>query len=89
MSDPATCSVWCDVHGGLTITEERRHEYTQDGQVTVRYLPVGDPVTLKPGLNEGVDAAWMARWLAAHAGDQAVRTGLIRVLEPQPPPLAA
>lgn len=81
-------SVGCKLPSGLTIQLERLEEtVTADGVRLKRYIPVGEPVTLKGsnssaviggyGITDDVDGAMFAAWLESHADYEPVRQGLI------------
>jgi hypothetical protein len=71
-----TVSIYCDMPNGVTLQREEMF----DGPLGIKTSRrIGEPVTLREGANEGVDAEFWDAWLAMHGADQLVTQGVVRV----------
>jgi hypothetical protein len=76
MSDEKkTVIVACDIPNGITLQREEMVEGPLGIKTAQR---IGEPVTLRQGANEGVDAAFWDAWLNMHEKDPLVVQGAIR-----------
>lgn len=83
-----TVTVGCKLPHGLIIQHERlQEEKAVDGAVVRRYVPIGEPITLRGtnssrviggfGLTKGVDGDFFRKWLADNKEFGPVKAGLI------------
>lgn len=66
--------VKCSIPMGIVL--RNYEEAPQNGMEEKRFVPVGGPVELKPGVNQ-VDKKFFDTWLAANSDNDLVINGLI------------
>jgi len=70
--------VHCSVQNGVILHLDR----IIDGDMGLkRSERVGPAVTLRAGINEGIDAEFMRQWMADNAGNSLVSSGSIHIEE--------